>query len=564
MSLHIELIAKLDNFANRLVYITDIDLLVKTSGEIIDEIVDVEYSGLYLIDHETKKLTLSYSKGFTEEEKAEAVRTVMDRHPGWVIRNNKILNIADVDNDPDNISSDSKRRLHVRSRLWLPVIMRGESVGAFGFSSSKPNQFTEEHIALLRFVTNVVSVVYVNIQYKLEQEIVKYNLERSIEEIKRAKELKEKFLANMSHEIRTPMNAVMGMSDLLKNTKLDKDQRFYLEAISISSEHLLELLNDILDFSKIDAGQLTIEKIPFSIRTSFERIQHALHLKIDEKHLIFHSYVDERIHQKLIGDPLRFTQVITNLLGNSIKFTSQGNISLAAKLVHDDDSNQIISFSVSDSGIGIDNEKLESIFDSFKQEDDSITRKYGGSGLGLAISKEIVELMGGTISVESEKGLGTKFSVQLSFPKSIEINSAEQKQEPNTTKPLLENSVVQRSLDILVVEDDKLNMFYASAVLTKLGHRVDEAMNGIIAIEKIKLKKYDIILMDMQMPEMDGLTATRIIRTELHNEVPIIALTANAIKGDYERCIEAGMNDYVSKPLNVEYLKMKILKWTSN
>lgn len=561
MPKHIELIAKLDDFASRLVNIFDLDELVKKGAEIIDEVVDVEYSGMYILNPKTRKMGLLYAKGFTEEEKLEASRTAMDRHPGWVMRNNKILNIPDVDLDTEGVSSDSKRGFKVRSRLWLPVIVNGRSVGAFGFASQYPNQFTDEHVAVLRFITNIVSVVYMNIQYKHDQENVQENLKRSLDEIKRAKELKEKFLANMSHEIRTPMNAIIGMTHLLNSTELTEEQSTYLESISVSSEHLLALLNDILDFSKIEAGQLNIEKIPFSIKTISDRLYHSLIIKIEEKQLSYISKTDTSINEKLLGDPLRITQVLTNLISNAIKFTEKGQVSLDIQLLNDYSDQQELLFIVQDSGIGIDLDKQDKIFDSFKQEDDSITRKYGGSGLGLAISKEIVELMGGTISLYSEKGKGTQFKVKLMFEKTFEKSNEKTESPSDTTTVNHLDTQPLRPLHVLIVEDDKFNMFFARSVIQQMGFTTDEAVNGIEAIEKIKQQQYDVVLMDMQMPEMDGISATKVIRQELKNTTPIIALTANVIKGDYERCIEAGMNDYVSKPINVEELRNKICQW---
>lgn len=557
MSKDLSLITKLDSFASRLAVIQEVNELVLETGKIIEEIIEVEYSGMYLLDEESGALELVYSKGFNKEEQREAQRTAHERHPGWVFRNRQILNIADTELNQEGSSTDSVRRIKIRSRLWLPVVVDGKSIGAYGLSSAIPNRFNEEDVAALRFVINIVSVVMMNIRYRKQQEAVQENLKRSIEEISRAKELKEKFLANMSHELRTPMNGIIGMTEMLSETHLESDQRFFVDSIRLSSQNLLKLLNDILDFSKIEAGQLHMEHVPFSLRLLIDQVELLARIQTAEKLLEHHISIDPAIHDRLIGDPLRLSQVLMNLVSNAVKFTAKGSVNLEVKMLKDRTDCQDIAFIVKDTGIGIDGDKLDKVFESFKQEDDSITRKYGGTGLGLAISREIVGMMHGTIEIESEKGEGTQFTVTVC------ISKGEEEQQGITvlsSPPSDQAGTSGRSLDVLVVEDDKLSMYLLYTLLTKMGHRVQQAENGKVAVDLVSKEDFDLIFMDMQMPEMDGLTATRIIRNELHKTMPIIANTANAIKGDVDRCMEAGMTDYISKPYNLQELKLKVLE----
>lgn len=555
----VELIYMLDEFSSRLSVINNIHELILESGKILHEMVDVEHSGMFMYNEDLKNFQMYYSEGFTDEEVKEAERTAMDRHPGWVFKNKKILKVDDVDNDPTGISIESKRSFKVRSRLWTPVVANGNSIGAFGLSSENVNHFNDEHVAVMSFIANLIGVVYLNIQHLNTQQEIKKNLENSLHELKSAKDMKEKFLANMSHEIRTPLNAINGMIHLFQDTKLSVKQTKYLDVLNVSSDHLLALLNDLLDLSKIEAGQLKMEMIPFSLKQIIDKVQLAMIHKIKEKNLSFHVYFDTNINEILLGDPTRIMQVFVNLVSNAFKFTTQGHISIHASLKFDDNKKQELLIVVKDSGIGIETDKHFQIFESFKQEDESVTRKYGGSGLGLTITKEIIQLMGGEIWLKSEKDVGSEFSVKLSFDK---FKSAVNLINPIISIPPVDKQIRSRvDSKILIVDDDEINIFYLKNVLVKMGFKIDIALNGKLALNKVKNSSYNLILMDVQMPEMDGLTATRFIREELHDFTPIIAITANAIKDDYERCINSGMNDYVSKPININKLKAKILEW---
>ncbi|MCX6180807.1 MAG: ATP-binding protein [Bacteroidetes bacterium] len=369
--------------------------------------------------------------------------------------------------------------------------------------------------------------------------------------------MKEEFLANMSHEIRTPMNAIVGLSNLLtKSQNLTDKQNEYIKSININSKNLLGIINDILDYSKIEAGKIDFENRAFDIRESIQYIYEALCMPIKEKGVLFTTYVDSNIPDFIQGDSVKLNQVLTNLVSNAAKFTAKGEIILSAQLIDLSTSNLRIRFSVKDTGIGIPIEKQKSIFDSFTQATNETTRKYGGTGLGLAIVKKIIELQKGTIDIKSELNKGSEFYFDLAFdlPQELEII-------PTTKKS---NNSRLNNLSILLVEDNAFNQLVAVDTLKDASEKIeiDVADNGLIAIQKLKVKTYDLILMDIQMPEMDGHTATKTIREVLQISTPIIAMTAHASSKEIETCFENGMNEYVTKPFDINNLLEKIEKVT--
>ena len=382
-------------------------------------------------------------------------------------------------------------------------------------------------------------------------------IQRQSEAVEAANRAKSEFLANMSHELRTPMNGVLGMTAILLDTPLSWPQRQYVATIKKSGETLLTLLNDILDFSKIEAGRLEIERVPFSIRAVVDDTMSLFGLSAEQKGLQFRCVVDDNVAEWVSGDPGRLRQVLTNLVGNALKFTSTGEVGLR---VHGNNEHQTLRFEVQDTGIGIASETLERLFLPFSQADSSIMRRFGGTGLGLAISKQLVELMGGTFHVESKVGIGSTFSFEVHFPHVVEEHGTEVAKEQQESQG---TALQFQGARILVAEDNETNQQVASIMLDHMGCQVRIAGNGVDALSSLALFDFDLVLMDVQMPELDGLKATRRLREQRgrNARIPVIALTAHAMSGFREQCLEAGMNDYLSKPIERDKLAQCLERW---
>jgi|GEM_PF-1316617 len=392
-------------------------------------------------------------------------------------------------------------------------------------------------------------------------------LERLNAEYKSAKEraeeasqIKNRFLSNMSHEIRTPMNAIIGFSDILFKTDLTNEQSELLSFIKMSSQTLLTLINDILDFSKIEAGRLEVEQSEFELPKIIWEVVGMTNLQLQQKKLKINIYIDFALNFHLIGDQNRLRQIILNLVNNAIKFTEKGQIEISADIVSQSDSEADIMISVADEGIGVPEDKLELIFSPFCQADGSVTRKYGGTGLGLSISNELVRLMGGDkIRVENRVNGGSNFYFTIKFKKA---GSA-----PNENRNSLQHekneNISQFKYKVLLVEDNFSNAKLATKILNASGHKVALAENGRVAVDLISRDCYDVVLMDIQMPEMDGHEATRKIR-ELGYQTPIIAMTASVLKGSFEACMASGMDGYIAKPINIFEFEPEIIRVVEN
>ncbi|MBC7607484.1 MAG: PAS domain-containing protein, partial [Burkholderiales bacterium] len=356
-----------------------------------------------------------------------------------------------------------------------------------------------------------------------------------------AMKAKQQFFSNMSHEIRTPMNAIVGFTGVMLKTALDDNQKKYLNAIQASGDSLIVLINDILDLAKVDAGKMTFQRIPFQLSASITAMLNLFEVKIQEKNIQLIKKYDGAIPQVLLGDPARLHQIIINLIGNSLKFTEKGLITVDINLLEEKDDNATIEFAVTDTGIGISESNLVTIFDAFQQATSETSQLFGGTGLGLSIVKQLVESQGGTLSVQSKEGKGSTFSFILNFEKT----AIELAVEAELVAPAL-----IQNLKVLVVEDVKLNQMLIKIILEDLDIAVDIAENGKIAMEMLKTNQYDIIFMDLQMPEMNGYEATEYIRNTMNSQVPIIALTADVTNVDLEKCKAIGMDDYISKPID--------------
>ncbi|MCG8317306.1 MAG: ATP-binding protein [Pseudomonadales bacterium] len=383
-------------------------------------------------------------------------------------------------------------------------------------------------------------------------------LQKAKQEAENAAKVKTQFLANMSHEIRTPMNGILGMLQLLLRSDLDSKQQEYTDVIKSSSDSLITIINDILDLSKIESGKLTIESIPIVVRDFFQQIKNIEQSQIEAKGLDFLANLDTSSDLIVLGDPVRIRQILENLISNAIKFTETGTITVSVNLVNETAYKCVLRFEVIDTGTGIKPKALTTLFDRFTQEDESTTRKHGGTGLGLNICKQLVLMMNGEIGVDSEPGKGSCFWFEVPFNKCID--------KDNNGLYEISDSISQvettfSQAHALLVEDNKLNQQVALYGLEDAQLSVDIAENGEEAINKIQQNQYDVIFMDCHMPIMDGYQATHKIRNTLgYDKLPIIALTANVIKGEKEKCLQAGMTDYIAKPFELEDLIQALKK----
>ncbi len=377
---------------------------------------------------------------------------------------------------------------------------------------------------------------------------------KDAEELLRAQKAKELFLANISHEIRTPINGIAGMADLLSQNPSAEDQTLYLKAIKTAAENLKVIINDILDLASIESGKLKFEKINFNLDKTIKSLVDTFRLQSQERGIKLHYSKDSTIPNVYVGDPVRLNQILINLISNALKFTHQGSISVTVTLDKIVNKDYFLKFEIKDTGIGIPKSKLKTIFESFSQADASVTRKYGGTGLGLTIVRQLVQLQHGTIKVMSEENQGSVFTVIVPYKQGI-ANEQSSKSKAGSNKSLqLQNA------SILLVEDNDINRLYAGSILKMWSCKFDTAENGEVALEKFKNSHFDLILMDIQMPVMDGFETTKAIRKWANekSKVPIVALTANATQKDIDRCLAIGMDDCLTKPFTQEDL-LKIL-----
>lgn len=439
---------------------------------------------------------------------------------------------------------DSTRKWHL-----------AEATQLLDSSGKKAQRFSTILIIFVLVIAAGLFWYIINIIHKQESLIEQLNI--SEKKVKESAQLKENFMANMSHEIRTPMNAILGFTYLLQQKDLDEESKEFVQTIHKSGENLLSIVNDILDLSKIEAGLIRIENIPFSLRELLKSIELMFKPKALEKQLQFSLSTDESVPDVLEGDSTRLTQILVNLVGNALKFTNKGSVSINIKNngITDNIFHSIIT--VRDTGIGIAKEKLKLIFERFHQAEDSVTRKYGGTGLGLSIVRDLVLLQKGSIDVESEPGNGTVFIIKIPFKISADKISVIVP-SVKTINPFYSNSSA-----ILVVEDNEINQSLIKHLFKSWQLNYDLAKNGKEAIDKLKINKYELILMDIQMPEMDGYTATQEIRQNLKLTTPIIAMTAHAFASEKVKCLNLGMNEYISKPIEEEQLQQLIGKYTS-
>jgi signal transduction histidine kinase/CheY-like chemotaxis protein len=416
-------------------------------------------------------------------------------------------------------------------------------------------KYINEYIKCLNGKDNKPFKILGTIQDVSDQKEVERELIKARDLAEQSTRVKEQFLTNMSHEIRTPMNGILGFAKILDGTNLDDEQKQSVNAIKRAGKNLMIVINDILDFSKIEADKMIFEEVDFSLSKNIKGVMELVSPISIEKNIKLIYNIDSQINDFLIGDPTRLSQILINLIGNALKFTDKGYVELIVSQVKESETETFLQFAIIDTGVGIPIDKIDSIFESFNQASNETTRKFGGTGLGLTITRKLIELQGGSMTVESEIDKGSKFSFLIQFKKA-------QKGIVKTTKLKKEKLSPDflKNINILLVEDNELNQLLAIKVFEKFDKTIDIADNGKIAIAKIEKNNYDIILMDIQMPEMDGIELTRYIRTNFgsKSKTPIIALTAHATSNEEKRCLDSGMNDYLSKPFDFNELLEKI------
>lgn len=456
----------------------------------------------------------------------------------YTILDSKMVEIQDTflnerfKNDP-NVVGGLKVRFYAGIPLTTPD---GYNIGTICAIDHISKELNESQI-------NVLSIVAKHVIYQLE--LITKNIELAGQKkiVQRAVLAKDNFLANMSHEIRTPLNAIMGFTDLLRQTNLNTVQRDYVDSMQIAQENLLLIVNDILDLSKIESGNLTIDAQPFHLKNTLKHIYDLLKVKVPAA-VEFNLFLDADMPEIVIGDQGRLNQILVNLIGNALKFTEDGDVTVSVKNVAETEDSYSLKFTIKDTGIGIPEKKLQHIFERFTQAEESTTRRFGGTGLGLNIVKQLIELQNAEIQVKSKLGRGSEFFFVLVYKKATYVETVVQ--------PLTEYNLGK--LNILLCEDNFLNQKLVKNVIQNFGFELDVAGNGEIGIDLLNKNKYDLILMDLQMPVKDGYQTTQYIRNEMKSNIPIIAMTAHSLIGEQERCFNEGMNAYVPKPFKQEAL----------
>ena len=504
-------------------------------GELKSKIPPTEFDRLEnllikKIDFNTNIINTFYLGGKTPAE------NLISTNHGTIIRDSIIAVISQIE-----INRQTQLQNIVGS-----IELTGERARIWGFV-----------VTTIALVALIIAFLFVTAQGRNQQRMIKV-LNESEKRSKQLANTQEQFLANMSHEIRTPMNSLLGFTNLLKRTDLNPMQREYVQNIHSAGENLLTLVNDILDLSKIEAGMMHIEESRFSLRSMVSSVGAMFIEKIREKDLKFKIHIDKDVPDILTGDAVRLTQVLVNLISNAVKFTDEGEINVAVQLISITEKDADLSISIKDTGIGIAPEKQATIFERFHQAELETTRRFGGSGLGLSIVKQLIEMQGGSIRLNSELGKGTEFVVELRYKLP---NLAQMYSEALAEQ---EEQVPLQKIKVLIAEDNQMNQQLVRHLMKSwsLDHLI--VNTGAEAVEVLTKNSYSIVLMDIQMPDMDGYTATSIIRNELKLDVPIIAMTAHAMVGEKEKCLQLGMNDYVSKPIKETVLYNIIARHAQN
>ncbi len=524
------------------------DILNSIKDE-IGKIWDTKNFYIVLYNKDTETLTLSF---FQDEKDHFEEVPVKNTITGWLIKENRpvLLKEADI----DELERQGEIALvGTPCKVWLgvPLSVENEITGAMVLQDYNDEDiFTKEDLRLLSLIGNQIALA-------IQRKRMLNNLILERRKAEEAAKLKQQFMSTMSHEIRTSLNEVIGINNLLLQGNPREDQMEYIKTLRFSANHLLTLVNDVLDYTKLESGNISFERTRFDIFEFVDELKRSYSFKTRNKNLDFILNVDRSIPSDIIGDPVRLNQILSNLLSNAVKFTSKGSIELIVKEISRSNKEINLSFIVRDTGIGIPSDKQEVIFESFKQASDDTTRKYGGTGLGLSISKKLVELQGGSLNVDSKPGQGSTFFFNMRF---IVVASDEKKKIAGEVEERWDELTGKK---ILIAEDNRINFFVANKFLTKWGIAVTHAENGKIALDLIRINKYDLILMDLHMPDVDGIEATEIIRNSDNPEIknlPIVALTAAIMSDSEKKLEELDINDFILKPFKPRDLYMKILK----
>lgn len=442
-------------------------------------------------------------------------------------------------------------RFNLMRFVILPIFVRQQFWGFVGFDGLAPSRsWTSNDESILRGFCNSIGAV-------VRMGHFQQSLQEAKEIAEKATETKTNFLSNISHEIRTPMNAIMGLTELLVPQETDPEKLEYLQAIQYSSENLLRLINDLLDLNKMEANKMALDQSPVAIKELLFQFEKVMSYLTRDREVSTQLVIDELLPEWVVGDQVRLNQILMNLGSNAAKFTEKGEISIRAKVLSDENTFTLVRFTVRDTGIGIAADKLVSIFESFEQADKQISRKYGGTGLGLTITRKLVDMMGGSIRVQSEPGVGSTFIVELKFKKIHQTNKPQQ-----DLLSLLDKDL--HGARILVVEDNKINAMLATKLLSNWNSTFEVAEHGLEGLEKLQAKRYDLVLLDLQMPVMDGFELIQKIRAKEagpQHDIPVIALTADAFDQTKGKALDLGFSDFVSKPLKADELFMKIQAW---